>query len=333
VPVTKGGKVNPPEQWVWSAEPTHEPIVSREMFDAAMATARARQGSRGGAGRNVAHPDTKRSYVLRSMVVCHLCDGKMFGKDSPRQPPTIHASPAAARARSVRRRAPSNLPTIYVREEALVEGIFRFFGDRIFGPERKELLEYDQKTLDDEPLRKKRIRIASLKQAVERIEARQARQVRSLELDDDPEGILFQRVRDRLRELEHEKLQKLQELSSLEAQAFDTPPQAVELLDELPLIDFEPSSVPEASLRRLFEAFRLEVRYDRPKNHAYCRVTLSDDSVQSLSRSDVVLAGSSRWKGRTSRAPARRRECAHVFRAPGRIRTCAPRSGGVCSIP
>lgn len=25
---TKGGKVNPPELWVWSAEPTHEPIVA-----------------------------------------------------------------------------------------------------------------------------------------------------------------------------------------------------------------------------------------------------------------------------------------------------------------
>jgi hypothetical protein len=41
----KGGKVNPPETWVWSAEPTHEPIVSREMFEAAMGTARTRQGS------------------------------------------------------------------------------------------------------------------------------------------------------------------------------------------------------------------------------------------------------------------------------------------------
>lgn len=61
----KGGKANPPEAWVWSAEPTHEPIVSREMFEAAMGTARTRQGSRNGADANVAHPHTKRSYVLR----------------------------------------------------------------------------------------------------------------------------------------------------------------------------------------------------------------------------------------------------------------------------
>lgn len=76
----KGGKVNPPEAWVWSAEPAHEPIVSREMFEAAMGTARTRQGSRNGADANVAPPGTKRSYVLRSSVVCHLCDGRMFGK-------------------------------------------------------------------------------------------------------------------------------------------------------------------------------------------------------------------------------------------------------------
>jgi len=32
----KGGKANPPEAWVWSEEPTHEAIVTREVFETAM---------------------------------------------------------------------------------------------------------------------------------------------------------------------------------------------------------------------------------------------------------------------------------------------------------
>ena len=37
------GRVNPPSAWVWSPEPTHEPLVTREMFEAASATGRFRQ--------------------------------------------------------------------------------------------------------------------------------------------------------------------------------------------------------------------------------------------------------------------------------------------------
>jgi DNA invertase Pin-like site-specific DNA recombinase len=35
----RGGKINPPEAWVWSEEPAHEALVSREMFDKANLTA------------------------------------------------------------------------------------------------------------------------------------------------------------------------------------------------------------------------------------------------------------------------------------------------------
>jgi Recombinase len=31
----RGGKTNPPEQWIWSEEPAHDALVSREMFEEA----------------------------------------------------------------------------------------------------------------------------------------------------------------------------------------------------------------------------------------------------------------------------------------------------------
>ena len=116
------------------------------------------------------------------------------------------------------------------------------------------LLHADLEVLDDEPMRRRRARIKALRRAIEAIEARQARQVRSLEMDDDPDGIMFRQIRDRLRQLEDERLLKIQELSKLEIPDVESPPQAIELLDELPVIDLEPGSVPESSLRRLFEA-------------------------------------------------------------------------------
>jgi site-specific DNA recombinase len=54
----KGGRFNPPETWVWSEQPTHEPVVTREMFDAAGEVAKKEQRSRDGAGANMKHPDT-----------------------------------------------------------------------------------------------------------------------------------------------------------------------------------------------------------------------------------------------------------------------------------
>ena len=43
------------------------------------------------------------------------------------------------------------------------------------------------------------------------------------------------RVRERLSELEHERLLKIKELERLEAEQLETVPGAIELLDELPI--------------------------------------------------------------------------------------------------
>jgi len=74
------GRRNPPQGWVWSPAPTHPAIVSRELFERAAAVGRRRVGSRDGDGANLAHPDTRRSYLLRSMVVCVHCDRRMRGR-------------------------------------------------------------------------------------------------------------------------------------------------------------------------------------------------------------------------------------------------------------
>jgi len=77
---------------------------------------------------------------------------------------------------------------------------------------RRDLLEHDLRAFDGEPERKRQRQMRSLRHAIKKLDNAQTRLVRKLEVDDDPEGILFRRVRERLSELEQERLLKIKEL-------------------------------------------------------------------------------------------------------------------------
>ncbi len=148
--------------------------------------------------------------------------------------------------------------------------------------------------------------------------------MRNLELDDDPDGLMFRRIRDRLEELEQDRLAKVEELRRLEQEEDTGPePQAVELLEALPVLPEGLSSAPEERLRRMFECFRLSVSYEKQTNLAHVRVSISEDTVEQVLADGAVL-GDGGGEGTN---------CAALMCAPGRIRTCAPGSGDQCSIP
>ncbi|MGP3933615.1 recombinase family protein [Nonomuraea sp. KM88] len=75
----KGGKNNPSGEWIWSPRPTHEPLVTKELFQAVSSVGKIRERSRGGSEPN-SHPQTSRTYSLRSYVFCEICDHQMHGK-------------------------------------------------------------------------------------------------------------------------------------------------------------------------------------------------------------------------------------------------------------
>ena len=58
---------------MWSSSPTHEPLVTREIFLAAQQVAKVRERSRSGTSANTAHPNTRRTYPLRSFVFRGIC--------------------------------------------------------------------------------------------------------------------------------------------------------------------------------------------------------------------------------------------------------------------
>lgn len=75
-----GNRANPPSEWVWSPQPVHEPLVTRELYDAA-AAARPRRDP---VARNRTLPNPpQNTYPLRSYLRCALCGRRIWGKTQP----------------------------------------------------------------------------------------------------------------------------------------------------------------------------------------------------------------------------------------------------------
>ncbi len=324
----KGGKVNPPSQWVWSPEPTHEPLVTKGLFEAAGQVFERRERSRDGAGPNVAHPDPKRAYLLRSFVICGMCGRRMFGK--ARKHRTYYVCvPALNHAGKVAERFPGHPTSIWVREDPLLDAVAEFFATRVLGPERTALLRADLGDLTQHADDEQAARLDALHRSLDEVGQRQDRLIRTLESQDDPTGAVFARVRERMGELEAERRSKLEALAKLEAAEVDQAP-PVWLLDELPLLDADLLDAPHDKLRALFEAFRLVVRYDKRHHHATVQVTIAGDTAEHLDANVVRVAPSCDNEQRPVHTAL---AGSHLRRTPNRIRTGAAALKGRCPRP
>ncbi len=105
----------PLDQWHWSPQPTHPPIVDRDTWDTAQAIGAEHGNVRDDDTPNT-HPATRRTYILRSRVRCKLCQRRMcnitrthrdrgtrgdyayyicqFNPDNPRHAPPSPTTPA-----------------------------------------------------------------------------------------------------------------------------------------------------------------------------------------------------------------------------------------------
>ncbi|MFI6391503.1 recombinase family protein [Nonomuraea sp. NPDC050540] len=266
---TASGKVDPPEQWVWSDQQSHEPLVTREVFITAQRIAKSRERSRSEAGPS-AHVQTKRSYALRSFIFCSLCDRRMFGK-TRRETAYYTCLPARGY------RPEGHPPTVYVREDRLMEGITEFFARNVFGPARKARLSSALIQASEREVDAHAQGCRALQRLIEDLDARRARLITTLEITDDPTGDLARDIQERMAALASQKADKVAQLRDLERK----PPvrQAPDLLDALPTGVPSLDGLPEELLRRLFDVFRLRVRYDRATHIATCTVTLTGDAI------------------------------------------------------
>ena len=269
---SRGNCFNPIEEWVWSATLVHEPLVDLEVWLQAQTIGGHRFGSRSTDNLNVNHPQTKRSYLLRTYLFCGACGRRMFGKTrrglvyyvcEPKKGYVPEGHPAAG--------------SFWIREDVLVDRLNEFLSTRVFGRYRLSLLGDAVRELGVAAQREREQRIAALHRELDATARMIKNVVRSFALIDAPTDDLVRDINEQRAEFHGRKAKLEAQLAEAELRNEEAP--NPKLLDALPMGDVQIEELPEDVARRLFEALRLELRYDKTSNQLKCTATLTGPTV------------------------------------------------------
>jgi site-specific DNA recombinase len=283
----------PPGQWLWSPQPTHEAIISRETWDAAQATA----------AQHATTPDDpaprpdRRPYLLRSRIRCRIDNRRMSGA-------TPHASrtddPAAYyvcphRPANARHAAPDHPASVLVREDILLTAVSQFFDERVFGPERAQLLAAATPAGDTAAAAARTARAAErltrqLRKTDAAINAQAAALTAYTESDADPTAITEMRTRTlaRITELHTQRADLTAQIAAL------TTPDTTDhgdpdLLDELPHLAGLLAHAPQRLQKQLYDAIDLQLLYSRKHHRVTIRTTITPAAVAAIIRDHQQL--------------------------------------------
>ena len=340
----KGGKFNPPDKWIWSPEPTHEPLVTLEMWQEVQEVAKSRQGSRM-AGANH-HPATRRTYALRHYVHHVSCNRRMFGK-SRKGLAYYSCQPQLDRVGNPQDYA-DHPRSVYVREDRLLDCVQTFFAQRVLGRDRAELLRHQIEKQDTHEHQEHKTRITAVEKAIAELGRRQdnlmeEREAKTLDDNDEVGRAWAERLRTRFADLENQRRTKLAELDRLRSIAEREQPQKPELLDMLPQLTVDLVDAPDPLQRSLYEACGMKIYYDHATRNVTIRATLRSETVPTVEQAANVVALTRESNGSVAQIPpqpAPGADVAHVLRVlPGarqrsgragreaRHRVANPRSG------
>ncbi len=230
----KGGKKiwTPPQEWIWTPEPTHPALVDKATWDTAQ-----QMGRRHGNVRDPEMPTrcAGRRHKLRSRLYCSICHRRLSGTTirnityypCPHEPgnPRHYAAYPGHR-------------TVTVREDLMMAAFTRFFTERVFGPGRAAMLAAALPASTAAAGQRREKRADGLRKKLARIDVSERALVTELETPVDPADPAAQALRNRVRarftELYAERTGIEAELATLEtAPAEQDDPT---LLDELPAL-------------------------------------------------------------------------------------------------
>jgi len=280
----------PPDQWLWSPEPTHPAIITRAVFDDAQAVGAAHGTSRDGTSPNP-HPATRRTYILRSRVRCRSCKKRMSGmvrtsqrywNGGPDYSYTYYAchhDPA-----NPRHTAKEGHPrTISVREDDLLTVIREGLAERVFGPERAELLAATLPDTAAEDQARRDAQTAALQLRLRQIDAAEnahAREIEALTHDATPaDTALRSRILARFTELEDERDQIGTQLADLAAA---TPAADPALLDALPILGDVLADAPPCRWQQVLAALDIQGHYDKDMHQVTVAATITSSTPRAV---------------------------------------------------
>ena len=171
---------------------------------------------------------------------------------------------------------------VFVREDHLLEKVNAFLSDHVFGDYRRQLLDANLRHLDATVAQEREQQVTGLQRAITDIDVRIKRTIRNFELVDDPDEDFVRDINERRGELRAQREQLEAQLADTEQRILAGPNPG--LIDALPIMKIEVDQLPEELARALFEALRLEIRYNRNTDIAICRVTLTGPTITAASR-------------------------------------------------
>ncbi len=312
---SRRGKVNDPVKWVWSLEPAHEPLIPKWMYDELTARRQAKKGSRAGGDRNV-HPQTKRTYLFRGMLFCS-CGRRMIGV--PRHGKSYYLCRPSNTNRGRPDKYLGHEKALYFREDAVLDAVSRFFADRVFGSDRRTILEAELAGVDDQADRDREAEAQRLARALDELTKKQ-NSILQQAADGDPDDPFTKALRGRYNELEQQRAGAASALADLKQAAGATAakPTAEDkgLIDALPYLALNLAKAPERLLRTLFEVTQLTIRIDAGGDRATLEITLPEDQLP-----DITGAAERITEEMLSQGTPSGRPCEVAVRAPGEIRT------------
>jgi site-specific DNA recombinase len=263
----KGGKINPSNKWIWSDEPAHESLVSREMFEKA-ALVGLRNDNNTKAAESYADV-RQRSYALRSFLRCGICGLRMHGHF--RRYSTYYVC-------ETNRRQPDLVPhdhpkSVHLGEKKAAAKVVEFLQRNVFGSERLQLLKQALETseLDDEAKDEEE----RIQKELTNLRVRMKRLMASLE-EEEPGSELMKDLKERLTELAKIRAKKERELEAARRLLAERPePKAAEsLVSALPLMEVDWELLSDEDFRDLLKTLNFEARYDPRSKNLNVQVTL-----------------------------------------------------------
>jgi len=268
-------RTNPPEAWIWSEEPAHPAIVSREEHDAVSARARANERSRQGVPPTVARPTAKTNYLYRGLLRCGICGLRMWGNHR-RNTTYYSCQPSHQCSKDIPVGHPSH---VHLNEQRLNDALLPFLATALFGPERADYWRHALHTATEpERTTPARERASEIEAEIADLERRVGRQLVNLEADDVTPA-LRRRVGERVAEMEAAIAERQEHLVALaRASATEAPTLAdiVPLLDRLPILASSLDTAPQGELRALFDSLQLDVVYQPADSAVDVAATLYD---------------------------------------------------------
>jgi site-specific DNA recombinase len=248
-----------------------------------------RRGSRDGNDLNV-HPETTRTYVLRAMLF-DACGRRMSG--NARHNAAYYMCWPKSNNRGRPDKYVRHPKAVYIREDAVLDAVSGFYGDRVFGVDHWAILTTDLATLDDREALAWDAERGRLQRTLADLVRRQDPVMRQAQ-DGNPDDRFTRALRGTYNDLDAERTAALAAIASQDAADMAAPahPDAgdVDLLDALPLLNQNLTEVPEPLLRKLFEATSRTVRLTDDGDRLTISIRIRADTVPEITRAAEMIS-------------------------------------------